>query len=312
MSKNTLYKIAGGAAIAVVIVGIYWWQRGDARLVQPASDGSGTSVEDLRLELERVTQYELEHGCVEKDERDQDVFCGESRARVDRAHASYQNAIREAQKPDEAQIARDKSAIRNFMGDQNLELTYMGTSHPANFGVGIVTEFSEGGGFVMDRAEGWERFVNRYQTAETIYDTCSVYEYEVYPKTSDVVQVHVVYPSSYEGRCEKTGSLFSPEVPEWEIKEVYAEHFLNSGGIPNYEFGLNNNTRIKNEFTITPRSKTGDEPDRYEWFWEDKSYKLPEGLSGTSAVDSRPTVRMFISAAGKLVQYNNTIPLFGN
>lgn len=259
-----------------------------------------------------MTQYELEHGCVEKDVRDQDVFCGESKARVDRAHVAYQNAIREAQKPDEAQIEKDMLAIQNFMGDQELKLIYVDTSHPANFGVGIVTEFSDGGGFVMDRVEGWERFVNRYQTTETIYSTCSVYEYEVYPKTSDVVQVHVVYPLSYEGRCEKTGNLFSPEVPEWEIKEVYAEHFLNSGGIPNYEFGLNNNTRIKDEFTITPRSKTGGELDRYEWFWEDKNYQLLEGLSGTSAVDSRPTVRMFILVAGKLVQYNNTIPLFGN
>lgn len=38
MNKNTLYKIGGGIGIVIILVGIYWWQRGDSRLVQPQSN----------------------------------------------------------------------------------------------------------------------------------------------------------------------------------------------------------------------------------------------------------------------------------
>lgn len=48
-------------------------------------------AEALRLELERVTAYELENGCVE-EWRGQQVFCGESKRKVDELHERYQQA----------------------------------------------------------------------------------------------------------------------------------------------------------------------------------------------------------------------------
>lgn len=62
------------------------------------------------------------------------------------------------------------------------------------------------------------------------------------------------------------------------------------------------------QFIITPLSRGS--AGRVEWKWEDTTYQLPQGMSGGSAVDSRPTIRMHISSGGKLLQYNNTAPLF--
>lgn len=254
---------------------------------------SSTDPEVLRQELDRVTQYELANGCVDTNDRGQQLFCGESKTKVDAAYAAYQAALKVASTPDVAIQQTDIASIRTFMGEESLAVTFIRSRSPSNFSVGVVTPISSGGDSVSNTPTEWKRTVNVYRTTSTIDGTCEVYEFEVYPKTHEVVQVQVVYPEGYSGQCIQ-GDMFSPVVSDAKIKAV----------------GNAFATRIApdKQFTISPLTRGT--ASRVEWKWEDTSYKLPQGVSGGSAVDSRPTIRMHISSGGKLLQYNNTIPLF--
>lgn len=316
MNKKNLYTIAGVTIALVAAVGIYWWQRGDALLVQPPSGGgNGTSAEELRAELERVTQYELANGCVEKDARGQDVFCGESKTRVDMAHAAYQTALTKESQPSAETLTKAEEAIRSFMDQPNLTFQYIATrKHPSNFAVySNVKEIGGGGRFVADTAEGWDRPVNIFQQKEFINDRCEVYEYEVAAKTNQVVEVHIVYPqeiqnelSSSSGlngaKCAEYGSLEVPTKTKTEIESV-ATGFLNRN-IANY-------SEIKTQFTSIPSKKNAvNVAAANEWRWEDTNYNLPDGLTGDPW--QKPIIRIIVSSGGKLISYLNTTGLFEN
>lgn len=279
------------ATIGIVVVGIGIFAYANSSN-SSASKIVGNDPESLKQELERITQYELENGCVETTDRGQE-FCGESKAKVDAAHAAYQAAVKSVSTPDTTTQQADTAGIRTFMADSNLEVAFTHSRSPSNFTVAVVTPISSGGDSVANTPAEWKHTVNVYRTTSIIDGTCEVYEFEVYPKTHEVVQVHVVYPDGYAGQCTN-GNMFSPVVSDEKIKEV----------------GNAFATRIApdKQFTISPLTRGT--ASRVEWKWEDASYKLPEGVSGGSAVDSRPTIRMHISSAGKILQYNNTIPLF--
>lgn len=257
------------------------------------------SVGELQQEMDRIAKYEFENGCVEKNDRGQDVFCGESKTKVDAAEARYQAALRESMRPSSTIQQADIEGIRKFMDDSTFEVYFSRSQSPVNFNVGTVTKLSDAGDRRTDTPEEWERTVNVYTATKEIEGICEVYEYEVYPKTHDVVEVRVVFPEGYNrSNCPNTGkSLFDPYATEAQIKEVGQAYLKRAVG-NNYSF------------IVKPleRSNTS----RWEWKWEDTSYKLPAGVAGDSAVDSRPTIRLHISSAGKLLQYNNTIPLFEN
>jgi hypothetical protein len=271
-------------------------------LVEQVPAEESQSLEDLQKEMAQIAEYEFKNGCLEKNARGQNVFCGESKQKVDAAEARYQAALYASTVPDSATEEADMSAVRNFMGDQSMSLKYSRSGAPANFSVGILTPLSGKGDFKLETPTEWKRMVNVYIATKEIEGTCEVYEYEVYPLTHEVVEVRVVYPRGYQGQCTK-GDLFSTLVPESEIK-MRAEEYL-----------VRENPRRVNElkdemdvYTITKLSRGG--INRWEWKWQDTTYKLPNGMSGKSAVDSMPTVRLHIASSGKLVQYNNTIPLF--
>ena len=302
-TKNVLITIIAIAVIAAV-GGFFLMPSDDIERITLSNYEAGPeSIKLVRAELEQATWEERASGCLETDDRGQEVFCGASKERIDRLHAQLQMLIRESERPDETTQQEDIAGIRAFMGDSELALTYVRSGSPSNFNVARFEPFPEGGGGRSERAEGWERTVNVYQSAEEIEGTCSVYEFEVYPKTHDVVQVHTVYPDNYDGQCDQQGGLFAPRVSDDQIF---------STGWAYLERALDNFAEVKD--AIDPEAMTKDPTrsatDRYRWFWEDTDYQLPEGLSGDSAVDSRPTVRLFITSAGKLVQYHNTIPLF--
>jgi len=260
---------------------------------QTAPSDKGPSIEELQQEMSRIAQYEFEHGCVGKNERGQDVFCGESKQKVDAAEAKYNAAIKASTMPDPSTQQSDLNAIRNFMGDQSLSLEYSRSQSPANFDVGVLTKLSDYGDEKIEKPEAWKRTVNIYRATKEIENTCQVYEYEVYPKTHELIEVRVVYPDNYQGKCTK-GDLFSPKVSEAKIKEVGESYLKNLG--------------LKEPFTVA----SANDMSRWQWKWQDAIYKLPNGLVGRSAVDSKPTIRLFISSAGKLLQYNNTVALFEN
>ena len=285
-----LLTILGIALLAGIVILISTKTKSDTQI--PLSDKS-PSLEELRQEMDQIAKYEFEHGCLEKNERGQDVFCGESKQKVDAAEARYNAALKASTMPDASVQQSDWNAIRNFMGDQSMSLEYSRSQSPANFDVGVLTKLSDHGDERIDTPQVWKRTMNIYRATKEIEGTCQIYEYEVYPKTHDIVEVRVVYPDGYQGKCTK-GDLFSPKVSETKIKEV-GESYLK-------------NLDLTQSFTIAPV----DDMSRWQWKWQDTNYKLPDGLVGRSAVDSKPTIRLFISSAGKLLQYNNTVALFEN
>ena len=282
-----IFGIAAVAGIAIFI------NAKTGSETQTAVSDNSPSVKELQQEMSRIAQYEFEHGCVEKNERGQDVFCGESKQKVDAAEARYNAAVKASTMPDSATIQADAEAIKKFMGDAIFEVEYSRSQSPANFDVGVLTKLSDYGDEKIEKPEAWKRTVNIYRATEEIENTCQVYEYEVYPKTHELIEVRVVYPDNYQGKCTK-GDLFSPKTSEAKIKEVGQTYLKN--------------LRLKQSFTVTPV----DDMSRWQWKWQDANYKLSDGLVGRSAVDSKPTIRIFISSSGKLLQYNNTIPLFEN
>lgn len=285
-----LLGIFGIAAVAGIAIFINTKTGSDTQTT--VSDKS-QSVEELQQEMSRIAQYEFEHGCVEKNERGQDVFCGESKQKVDVAEARYNAAVKASTMPDSATLQADTGAIKRFMGDTAFGTEYSRSQSPANFNVGVLTKLSDQGDERIDTPQAWKRTVNIYRATKEIEGTCQIYEYEVYPKTHDIVEVRVVYPDDYQDKCTK-GDLFSPKISETKIKEVGESYLKNLG--------------LTQSFTVAPINDMS----RWQWKWQDANYKLPDGLIGRSAVDSKPTVRIFISSAGKLLQYNNTVALFEN
>jgi hypothetical protein len=285
-----LLGIFGIAAVAGIAIFINTKTGSD---IQTAVSDKNQSAEELQQEMSRIAQYEFEHGCVEKNERGQDVFCGESKQKVDAAEARYNAAVKASTMPDNATLQAETGAIKKFMGDAAFAVEYSRSQSPANFSVGVLTKLSDQGDERIDTPQPWKRTVNIYRATKEIEGTCQVYEYEVYPKTHDIVEVRVVYPDNYQGKCTK-GDLFSPKVSEAKIKEVGQAYLKNLG--------------LTQSFTLAPVNDMS----RWQWKWQDANYKLPDGLVGRSAVDSKPTIRIFISSSGKLLQYNNTVALFEN
>lgn len=284
---------------AVIGIAIFITKTPAKNDIQSELSDKSPTVEELQQEMARIAQYEFEHGCVEKNERGQDVFCGESKQKVDAAEARYKVALKASTMPNNQVLTADIEAIRTFMGDNNFQVEYSRSQSPVNFNVGTVTKLSNAGDRRTETPKEWERVVNVYTAAKQIEGICEVYEYEVYPKTHDVVEVRVVFPEGYDrSNCPNTGkSLFEPYTTEVQIKAV-GEAYLNRA--------------VGNEHSFTVKPLERSNTSRWEWKWENTTYKLPQGVSGDSAVDSRPTIRLHVSSAGKLLQYNNTVPLFEN
>lgn len=87
------------------------------------------TIEALKAELERVTQEELTTGCVEWDPRlGQQVFCGESQARVDAVHERLVEEIRKLEQREPEAMAVAIANIRAMVEDASLEVRFEGSS----------------------------------------------------------------------------------------------------------------------------------------------------------------------------------------
>jgi len=197
------------------------------------------------------------------------------------------------------------ASIRTFMAKPDLELVYTGTRHPSNFNVGVITNQDEGG-YTMESFSGWERRVEVYQQKEYINDRCEVYEYEVDVRNNQIVEIHVRYPDGLagmsSGKCASYGSMEVPLKTKDEIEKVAFSYL---GRDPEHTKFL---IRSDIQPEYLPSKTTAKNPAMNEWRWEDKSYKLPEGL--TSDPFPYPMIRIIISSGGKLVYYLNTTELF--
>lgn len=205
------------------------------------------------------------------------------------------------------EVEREKAieSIRTFMSNPDLQLVYVRTRHPSNFSVGRVTN-KDAGGFTMEDVSGWERRVEIYQQKEFINDRCEVYEYEVDPRNNQIVEIHVKYPEGVSigsPDCAKFGSLEVPLKTKEQIEKIAFEYL---GRAPESTGSMLLSSSIQPQYI--PSMKGAANPAMNEWRWEDKSYKLPEGLY--SDAFPYPTLRIIISSGGKLVYYFNSTGLF--
>lgn len=207
-----------------------------------------------------------------------------------------------AQKQEENKIIlnseQDETAIASFMGKENYPVTFIGSRPPANFTVGKSEPLPESGGSHISTPEEWQRTVKVYESKNYIADSCESYRFEIYPKTHEVVNVGLVYPKDKKQCDSSKNTLFAPSISDEEIKSI-GEKYLERALGEKY-------SSIKNKFVMQPVSKEGD-PDRWEWIYEDRNYNFPAGLE---AEPKYPTVRLYISNSGNLLQYENSLPMF--
>jgi hypothetical protein len=216
---------------------------------------------------------------------------------------------------DQNSIADAKNAIRSFMGSSSLELEYISKSkNPSNFTVGKITVIDDGA-FKIDTPLEWEWPVYVFRQKNYINDRCEVYQYQVTIKTNQVVEIGVVYPEEFQrgdpitmqekrAQCSNYGSL---EIPLKTKNEIEQAMFAYLGHDPEHtKFMLRSDTQLK---YISSKQEAAN-PAANEWKWEDKSYKLPEGLMGDPS--PYPTMRIILSSGGKLIYYLNTTELFTN
>ena len=214
--------------------------------------------------------------------------------------------------PNQNELVKTEENIRNSMASSSLTLQYISTQkNPSNFTIGKTTIIGDGA-IRMDTPAEWNRPVYIIQQKEYINERCEIYEYEVNTKTDQIVEVHVRYPEEIQNKlsdasglkaleCEKYGSMEMPLKSKAEIEKM-AMDFL-ARNVSNFE-------QIKSQFVYSSSKKGAENPAVNEWKWEDKSYKLPEGLSGDPS--PYPTIRIIVSSGGKLVYYFNSLELFDN
>ena len=213
----------------------------------------------------------------------------------------------------EQERAKAIQAIRDFMASPKLELEYIATRPPSNFNVGVKKETygnnpAVSTGYTMEAPKEWERKAEIYQQKEYIGNTCEIYEYEVDPRDNQIIQVGVRYPQEgviaspkKQENCGNFQSLETPLLTLPELKEIATSYFQRS---------IKNFNEIKDKFVYegsTPNPKTISAQNT--WLYQDKDYKLPDGLSAEEP-SKYPTIRATITSGGYLMMYLNTVHLF--
>lgn len=121
-------------AIAGLAIGIIWGfgsSKGNVSSAdKPSVPGQHTNekIEALKSELDKVTQYEMAYGCVEKDKHGQDVLCGNSKARVEALNKQLNDEWKKSEKRSPAEVETVVSNIRKLTGKLSLEINFNGTS----------------------------------------------------------------------------------------------------------------------------------------------------------------------------------------
>jgi len=289
--------------------------------------------EGYMQKIKEITDKQKEQGCIElKDIESTKTVTGEKIIEKEWRVVSTEGICGELQKQKEnlskemsfkssqfsAQLdlltARSESerekamqAIRDFIAKPDLQLQYIRTRHPSNFNVGVVTNQTDGG-YTMEDVDGWERKVEVYQQKEYIGNTCEVYEYEVDMRNNGIIQVGIRYPQEgvianpkKQSECQDTRSLETPILLMADIRDIAMGYV---------QRGVRNFDTIKDKFiyegsTDNPKTISA----HNAWIYENKNYKLPEGL--TAELPSKvPTIWSRVSSGGYLIMYLNTTGLF--
>jgi len=258
------------ALLFTALVAIYWWQRGDALLVQPPSDfqdrGGGSANQENIPPLTIQSESQIKETV---------------KAFMDNPNLTVEY-------------------VTNRKNPSNFNV---GKVTPINDNLPGVA-----GAWRTDVPPEWERPVYIFQQTEYIDELCEVYEYEIDARNGQLVEVHVKYPEAIQRlsldqrkeQCQSLGSLYGPIKTEAQIETVAMDYLARA--IPNFE-------AIKSEFTYKPSTENPvNIAAAHEWIWQDADYQLPEGLTGD--VYNYPTIRIIVSSGGKLIYYFNSVGLF--
>lgn len=194
----------------------------------------------------------------------------------------------------------DKAVIRTFMDQPNLELTLVGTDLPMPyFRVGKVTKV--GTGENMDKVDGWVRQVNIYDQKDLINGQCNVYEYHTDLRNHNLTAVIIrglrqneIEALKNNGTTCSSNSVAMPKITKSEAETIAFDYLKRV---------ISNLDQMKDQFAYSLQSND----ESHQWLWEDKSYKLPEGLA--SRPYYYPIIRISVNG-DKTISYWNTVSLF--
>lgn len=116
------------------VIGIIWGfglsngNVSEANKSNVAGSHSSEKMEELKAEIEKVTQYEMAYGCVEKDKNGEDVLCGDSKIKVEALNRQLKDEWLKLEKRNEKDIENVKSNIRKLAGKTSLDVEFAGTS----------------------------------------------------------------------------------------------------------------------------------------------------------------------------------------
>jgi hypothetical protein len=114
---------------------------------------SSPKIESLKLELEGIARYELEHGCVSKNRFKEIKFCGDSEVKINKLHNELVEEVRSLERRNPEALALVLTELRRFSGNQLLEISFEGTSSDPYNNSGIRIEHYRD-------ARGFEYWVN--------------------------------------------------------------------------------------------------------------------------------------------------------
>ncbi|GIW69343.1 MAG: hypothetical protein KatS3mg101_0090 [Patescibacteria group bacterium] len=201
--------------------------------------------------------------------------------------------------PNQQKPKDEMAVIREFMDNPNLELVYVRQDLPQPYySVGKSTKVQ--GGVNLEAAKAWLRQINVYEDAKPLSDnSCSVYQYHVDPRNQVITQVVTRGLNANEIETLKQkgvsciNSNIMPVITKEEAEQIASGYLKRA--LPNFE-------ELKDQFVYSFSQK-----ESHTWMWEDKNYKLSEGLTGKPY--SYPIVRLTVYGNGQIL-YWNTIPLF--
>lgn len=197
---------------------------------------------------------------------------------------------------------KDMDSIISFMGKPNFELSFIKTDLPTPyFRVGKITKV--GNGENMDAVDAWIHNVNVYDQKELINGECSVYEFNTDARNHNLTAIIIRGLRQNEIETLKNSGTPCNSSPKnvQRLTKTEAETIA----MDYLKRTLSNFDQIKDQFIYS----TQNNGESHEWLWQNKNYKLPEGLS--SRPYPGPIIR--ISVYGKnQIQYWNTTSLFTN
>lgn len=147
--------------------------------------------------------------------------------------------------------SEDMAAIRAFMADPNLELSFVNTSLPQPyFMVGKVTKLPNGEN--IEKVDGWVRQVNVYDQKGVLNGQCVTYEYHVDTRSHTVTAVSIrgLKPNEIDalkndGITCVSNSGNMPRITKTEAETVAMDYLKRA---------VSNFDQIKDQFTYSLQS----------------------------------------------------------